>query len=228
MKKSLITFALLVVSIGIMAQETDCPVMDQAVRLTHEGKLKESIPIYSQAIQQFPNRVEYRIARAYANDELGAWKEAFEDYSMGIKMDPSNVDHFYLRALLAFKMNRLQIAKSDLLKTISMEPTNADAYFVMGKIAWKNKHVKSAEKWFHKAIAQSIVHVDALCGLALLAAQKKQWIKAKSLVDRANKSEYKIAWLHEFEVKLQKHAYKDAYALWFKQSMPAQLNLEVN
>ncbi|OYU85215.1 MAG: hypothetical protein CFE24_02620 [Flavobacterium sp. BFFFF2] len=226
MNKLLITCVFFLVSMGITAQETDCPVMDQAVRLTHEGKLKESIPLFTQAIQQFPNRVEYRIARAYANDELGAWKEAFDDYSMGIKMDPSNVDYFFLRGVLDFKMNLLSLAQADLLKTISMEPSNADAYFVLGKVAWKKKQFKSAEKWFRKTLTQSKGHVDALCGLAILAAQKKQWLKAKSLIARAKKSEYTIEWLHEFELKLQQQALAEANQLWFKQSMPPQLNLE--
>jgi len=227
LKKIILLLFITCIPIGMTAQETDCPAMDKGTKLTHEGRLKEAIPFFNQAIQQFPNRVEYLLARACANEELGAWKQAFEDYSTAIKMDSSNVDHFFLRALLAFKMNRLQIAKADLVKTISMEPTNADAYFVLGKIAWKKKQFKIAEKWFQKAMIHRKDHTDALCGLALMAAHKKQWLKANQFVALAKQSEYTVDWLPTFEQFLQKKAYLKASKFWFKQSMPPQLTMEV-
>jgi len=124
---------------------------DKAEEQFDKGDYKNSIRLYSLAIELDPNNANYIAQRGVAFFHLGKIDEALYDLDLALKLEPENPFRYSSRAFILSNLNRIDEAINDYKEAIRLDPEDAIAYNNLGLLEEKKGYRKAAEENFKKA-----------------------------------------------------------------------------
>ena len=116
-----------------------------------KGDFKNSIRLYSLAIELDPDNASYISQRGVAFFHLGKIEEALYDLDLALKLEPENPYRYSSRAFILSNLNRIDEAINDYKEAIRLDPEDAIAYNNLGLLEEKKGYRKSAVENFKKA-----------------------------------------------------------------------------
>ena len=96
--------------------------------LFKNGKLKEAMYHYNEAIRLNPNATDFYNNRGICYFALGQPQSAVEDYNKAVALNPEFADAYYNRGVAYVKLGRNQSAFDDFSDAIRLKADSADAY----------------------------------------------------------------------------------------------------
>jgi len=123
-----------------------------------KGDFKESIRLYSIAIELDPQNASYIAQRGVAFFHYGKNEEALYDLDLALRLEPTNPFRYASRAFILSNLNRIDEAIADYKKTIELDPEDSIAYNNLGLLEEKKGYRKSARKNFKKADELEGIH----------------------------------------------------------------------
>src|SRR5947209_4358891 len=109
-KKLIITFISLIFLGFCQAFANDEDYFKTANDLETQGKYKETISYYNQAIKYQPGYVEAYHHKGVVLGKLGKWQEGIVAYDSAIKYKPDYADAYYNKGVVYHKQNKYQEA----------------------------------------------------------------------------------------------------------------------
>ena len=89
---------------------------------------KNSIVLFSHALQVTKNNYDTYCDRGYAYDKLGYYQLAIADYNEAIRLKPQYARAYYSRAMTYSNHGHYQLAVEDYNETIRLKPNDGEAY----------------------------------------------------------------------------------------------------
>ena len=102
--------------------------LETANKLRKEGKNKEAIQIYDEAIQLKQTEPSVYLGRACSYYNLKNYNQAIEDYNKAIQLNPNYAIAYYNRGWVYAKLQNYKQAIEDYTKAIQIDPNYAWAY----------------------------------------------------------------------------------------------------
>jgi len=116
------------------------------------GYWKNSIKLFSHALQVTKDNFLVYNNRGNAYTRLGKYQQAFEDYNKAISLKQDYADAYYSRGVTYDKLGQYQQAFDDYNKAINLKQDYADAYNGRGAIYLKIGQFQQAIEDFNRAI----------------------------------------------------------------------------
>lgn len=116
-----------------------------------EGNFKESIQLYSLAIEKDQNNAHYISKRGVAFFRIGKNAEALYDLDLALKLEPDNPYRYSSRAFVLSNLNLIDEAIIDYEKAVQLDPEDSIAYNNLGLLQEKKGYNKPAQSNFKKA-----------------------------------------------------------------------------
>jgi len=130
--------------------------------LVENGKIKEAIAHYDEAIFIAPDHVYAYINRGNAYAKFGQYERAMDDYNMAIKLAPDFAQGYYYRGTAYGKLlGQYNLALDDLNKTIILKPDYVDAYNNRGIVYTRINMYEKAMDDFNKAVLLRPDYINA-------------------------------------------------------------------
>jgi len=117
----------------------------------NEGQFKESIKLYSKAIDLEGDNAHYISQRGVSFFRMGKHEEALYDLDLALKIEPENPYRYSSRAFVLSNLNRIDEALSDYQKAIQLDPQDAIAHNNLGLLQEKKGYHSKAKTNFDKA-----------------------------------------------------------------------------
>lgn len=124
---------------------------EEAEKALKEGKIEESIVLYTKALEENPNHIDILSDRGVAYLNLSKEKECFEDLNKALELQP---DYAYRYACLAFAKKHfgdLDGAIIDYEKAIELDPEDTIAHNNLGLLLEQKGYQKKAQERFDRA-----------------------------------------------------------------------------
>jgi tetratricopeptide (TPR) repeat protein len=102
--------------------------------MSAEGKNKEAINHFNQALLLNPDYANAYFNRGMINIKSGQYKEALQDFSETIRLKPDYIPAYFNRAIALSKIGKYHLAIDDYSEIIRLKPDHADAYNNRGAI----------------------------------------------------------------------------------------------
>ena len=102
--------------------------LNAGVALANQGKLKEAIAEYDQAILLAPNLASTYNNRGLAYLHLGQFQRAVQDFAKAIRLSPNIAPPYTNRGLAYLYLNQFQLTIEDCSASIRLDSKFADAY----------------------------------------------------------------------------------------------------
>ncbi len=116
------------------------------------GQYKAAINDYTQALNIYPQSVQYLVGRASAYKYMGQNKKAIDDLDTAIRLDRYNKSALNERGLMYYDANRYREAKRDLMNALTMHDENSTAYRYLGFIAQVKKRYTEAVRHLTRSV----------------------------------------------------------------------------
>ena len=121
-------------------------------RARDEGRQKDAMKEYSEAIKKYPENAGAYIGRGNIYGDSGQHEKALEDYDKAIELNPNKAIAYNNRGIAYGKLEQHEKAVKDFDKAIELNPNYADAYYNRGVAYGKlGQHEKAIED-YDKAI----------------------------------------------------------------------------
>ncbi len=102
--------------------------------MSAEGKNKEAINHFNQALLLNPDYANAYFNRGMINIKSGQYKEALQDFSETIRLKPDYIPAYFNRAIARSKVGKYHLAIDDYSDIIRLKPDHADAYNNRGAV----------------------------------------------------------------------------------------------
>ena len=176
----------------------EIPPLKEGKILFASGRLEESIPYFTAALEKGADPVIVGLSRGSAKIALKRYAEAEEDFTMGIKSDPDNERAYYFRGITKVALKEYEEAISDLTRSLTKNHGRGIAYLARGIAYTELGQEKNAELDFNSASAFSTAELKSFLNvfdnhpaqraktLEMLKRQSAPW-KALLTAEEANK-----------------------------------------
>ncbi len=98
-----------------------------AFKLAKAQQYRESLPLWTQAIELDPNDATAYYNRGSTYDDLNEYEQAIADYNRAIELDPNLVPAYYNRAHAALHLLDLAQVQADFSRSWQVDPTYLNA-----------------------------------------------------------------------------------------------------
>lgn len=105
----------------------------KGVALFQQGKIKEAIPVFDQAILADSSSYKPWFNRGNAKMALEQYKEALADFNLASALDPKQMDVLFNRGTTLLTMEAYDDAILDFQTVVQAEPNYAEAHFRLAK-----------------------------------------------------------------------------------------------
>jgi len=105
---------------------------DAATELFFQGKLKDAIAGYDEAIRLDPYFAQAYNNRGLVYARLGQFQRAIQDFNEAIQLDPRDTIAYYNRGTAYSNLGQFQQAIQDFDQAISLNPRDAESYYYRG------------------------------------------------------------------------------------------------
>jgi tetratricopeptide (TPR) repeat protein len=120
--------------------------------LYEEGKIKDSIYHYNEAIRINPDYDKVYYSRGNAYHHLGQYQLAIDDYKEAIRINPDYAKAYYNRGTVYGQIGQYQLAIEDYKQAIRLKPNFIEAYVNRGSTYDDMKQYQNALEDYSKAI----------------------------------------------------------------------------
>jgi tetratricopeptide (TPR) repeat protein len=118
-----------------------------------EGKEKQAILLWTQALKRFPGLVQALRDRGLTYHRLGKYDKAFEDFTEALELEPSNAEIYRVRADTFYRMKKPEKALQDYNKALELNPKDAIGYNNRGLVYHEDNELDKALADYSKAIS---------------------------------------------------------------------------
>ncbi|MGA2919362.1 tetratricopeptide repeat protein [Methanoregula sp.] len=115
----------------------DIPLQERAHSFVHQGKAREALDCYDQALRSDPGNSEILNSKAAALITLGRFEEALEPARKAASASPRSVDCWINLGVALDKLDRLHDASEALERAVEISPYNAYARALLGIVYQK-------------------------------------------------------------------------------------------
>jgi len=102
------------------------------LQLESQGRLKEAIAEFDEAIRLDPNLSGAYNNRGIVYARLGQFQQAIKDFDEAIRLNPRDALAYYNRATAYYHLDQFQSVIQDLEEAIRLNPQDAEAYYYRG------------------------------------------------------------------------------------------------
>jgi hypothetical protein len=102
---------------------------NMGLALFDQGKFKEAVEHYSEAIRLKPDEAVFRYNRGNAYAKLDRHQQAIEDYHKAIDLKPYYTEAYHNRGLTYARLERYDLAIADYDEVIRRKPNHFNAYY---------------------------------------------------------------------------------------------------
>ena len=127
----------------------------KAIELCKQGKEREALPFFENALRKAPADEQLFYNRALAYQTLGETDKSIRDFSSCLRLSPLNAKVYYKRALAYLARKDYSRAKRDLDRVIVIDGKNHDAFLSRGNLFFEVDQYQNALKDFDKSIELS-------------------------------------------------------------------------
>jgi len=168
------------------------------VKLVSQGKLKEAIAEYDEAIRLEPYLAPAYINRGIAYARLGQHQRAIQDFDEAIRLDPQYAEAYYSRGLAYGELGQFQRAIQDLDEAIDFNPQYTLAYNNRGTAYISLGQFQRAIQDFDEAIALNPKYSLAFNNRGIAHARLGQYQRAIQDYDEAIRlnPQYTLAYIN--------------------------------
>ena len=124
---------------------------EEAEKALKEGKLEESIQLYTKALKEDPNNIDIISDRGVAYLNLSQKKECFEDLNKALQLQPDYAYRYACRAFAKKHFGDLDGAIIDYEKAVELDPEDTIAHNNLGLLLEQKGYQKKAQERFDKA-----------------------------------------------------------------------------
>lgn len=123
----------------------------QGMDLYYQGKYREAVAAFSEAIEKDPGLLKAYRARAKAEEKLGELDRALEDVDYYLSKKPGDQDALYLRLRIYIRLKEYEKALKDADTLISIDPAQPTYIYSKGIILEALGEYRQASELFQKA-----------------------------------------------------------------------------
>lgn len=153
--------------------------------LGSQGKLKEAIAEFDEAIRLDPNLSGAYNNRGIVYARLGQFKRAIQDYDEALRLNPQDAVAYYNRGTAYEKLGQFKHAIRDLEEAIRLNPLDTDAYYDRGLSYVNLDQFQRAIQDFNEAIALNTQYTLAYYNRGYAYAKLGQFQQAIQDFDEA-------------------------------------------
>jgi tetratricopeptide (TPR) repeat protein len=139
---------------------------------------KDSITIWDDVINKYPDLKDAFCNRGSAYGELGQWDKAIVDYSRMIEIDPKDRDGYYSRGVAYANLGQWEKAISNYTHAIEIDPKYPVAYYNQGIAFYNLRQIDEAIANYSRAIEIDPNYALAYTNRGVAFATQGQWEKA--------------------------------------------------
>ena len=129
--------------------------------LQGQGKLKEALQTYNQAIRLNSKYVEAYNNRGNTLKQLGKLEEAVQSFNQAIQLKPDYIEAYYNQGIAFRQQGELENAVKSFKKAIQLKPDFEQTHYNRGNILQKQIKLKEAIESYDKAIELKSDYVEA-------------------------------------------------------------------
>ena len=161
----------------------------QGVSMLREGKVQESLDLFTKAQRLDPNSPKPHYYIASALERLGAPDSALVEYNTAIKLNPKYVEALTGQGKLLRKQGKKAEGTAKLEEAVKYNPKDPAALYALGQSYLEDKRYDDAEKVFRKGTLLKQGRALFLAGTALALEGKGDLKQAEELFIRARETD---------------------------------------
>lgn len=122
--------ALVLVFCGACGRPADSPevILERGRILSERRQFEEAIPLFSQALETFPERAEIYYLRGVAYENVRLPERALADYSKAVELEPDRHEAINNKGVALAKLDRFEDAVAEFSRLIELRPDDALAF----------------------------------------------------------------------------------------------------
>ncbi|MDX1919167.1 MAG: tetratricopeptide repeat protein [Candidatus Caenarcaniphilales bacterium] len=136
-------------------------ILDEGHKHYDEGKYKESLEKYSQAVKEDPKNAEAYFYKGLAEEKTDDYKGALVDYDKAIELKPKEADYYNNRAVIKGLTDNFKGAVDDLDEAIKLNDKEPEYYMNRGINKSGLNQLAQATEDLDKAIELKADYADA-------------------------------------------------------------------
>lgn len=166
------------------AQETVKDIINRGVALHEEGKYKEAIAVYEEAIKADNKNAEAYYEMAYSYSAFKDYPNTIKycDKAISLKTKPASSRAYLLKGASLEYSGKPKDAIKAFKEGIKFAPEFNSLYYSLGLTNFNMKEYDEAEKWFQESLLINPIHASSHYSLSLLVSPQK----AKSMLAKYN------------------------------------------
>lgn len=125
---------------------------EQGAALCSEGRYREAVTIFTEALAKNPNFAYAYHNRGIAYGKLQEYREAVSDFSRAISLDANYATAYSGRGFAYYGLDDYMKAAGDFSKAISLNPSYAEAYYGRGNAYMSLGHYGEALRDYERAL----------------------------------------------------------------------------
>ena len=161
--------------------------VELADALLRNGRPKDAIPRYREALRLKPDSLAGLIGLGQALDASGDTSEAVMTFGKATKAAPDDAFAWQMLGQSSLKLRRYEQARTALEKSLEMDPDVPEAHYALGSLWAERKDAAQAETSFREAIRLQPDYSQAHLNLAILLSQASRFDEAGFHFERALK-----------------------------------------
>ncbi len=146
---------------------------------------KDSITLWSDALEKYPKESLIYVNRGRGYSERGQYLMALNDYDRAINLDPQSEKAYNNRGVIYGKQGYDEKALSDFDQVIFMNPENSQAFNNKGMIYYMRQQYHQALQQFDQAIGRDRFNAVAYFNRGNVYKELRQWQQALADYDQA-------------------------------------------
>jgi len=128
---------------------------EQAHETLKDGKIEESILLYSAALEEYPNHCDILSDRGVAYLHKKDKENCFKDLNRAMELQPDYAYRYACRAFAKNNFGDIDGAVKDYERAVELDPTDAVAHNNLGLLLEQRGYQKEANERFERADALS-------------------------------------------------------------------------
>jgi len=180
--------------------------LEEGDRLRREGKRKESLLAYRQAVEANPNLVEALLVLTDCLVDEGELAAAIDAIEHLVSLDKDSSWAHNYAGLVHFKAGNAESARAHFRRALDLQPELVEARVNLAVLEWESEDFESALRELGEASRVDPTNRDLVCNISLIYTQIGQWEAAVTVLeDYLTLRPEDVEILHQLADVLAKH-----------------------
>lgn len=138
----------------------------------------------------------YGLGRAQIG--LGKYQEAQQLFERYVQLRPSDASGYYALGFASQALQQTSAARRQLEQSIALQPAQTESHFQLGVMDLEANNLQGAASRFGKVLERDPNHAGALTGMGRVEFQRKDYAKARDLLQRSIASDASLRQAHYY------------------------------